>query len=259
MLDNLTSLGVLESDRQKQEVPSTSRLKSGAPQHPSGPHPPPNAKHSFVTTALDVLELHTDDPRESIQRSAKTYYRLTPTYFAWLYRKMSVAHASFEAGKLDPQIYRATADRFNAVREMAIHLFSETTLKDAVHTFDPESFKLPVVQSNWLYPKDGSWPFTQAIPPDAIRQVKAIEAQALAARWSEVRLYQNRGRYRFPCGEDYGLVCFVGAGVQIGEVSTQSIELIRPGPRRTITRFYNPDVEQPWLKRTEMQPVPEAA
>lgn len=32
------------------------------------------------------------------------------------------------------------------------------------------------------------------------------------------------------------------------EVTRQSIELIGPPPSETRTRFYNPDVEQPWVK-----------
>ncbi len=64
------------------------------------------------------------------------------------------------------------------------------------------------------------------------------------------RLYRNRGRFRSPCGEDYGLVCFVDGDERIGEITCQSIEIVGPPPRETVLRFYNPDVEQPWHRKS---------
>ena len=58
------------------------------------------------------------------------------------------------------------------------------------------------------------------------------------------------GYERRPIGPRYGLVCYVGAQDWIGEVTPQSIELIGMPPMETWLRFYNPDVEQPWIRRT---------
>jgi len=101
-----------------------------------------------------------------------------------------------------------------------------------------------------LYPKDGDWPFTHPVPPSAVAKVDAIRIEAVAKGWREARLYQNRGRFRFPCGEDYGLVCFVDGDERIGEITRQSIEIVGPPPRETVLRFYNPDVEQPWHRKS---------
>ena len=87
----------------------------------------------------------------------------------------------------------------------------------------------------------------------AVAKVDAIREEAMAKGWSEARLYQNQGRFRFPCGEDYGLVCFVDGDQEIGEVTERSIEIIH-GPksgRPSTLRFYNPDVPQPWMKKVE--------
>ena len=62
--------------------------------------------------------------------------------------------------------------------------------------------------------------------------------------------YQNRGRFRFPCGEDYGLVCFLDDNKRIGQVTRQYIEIVYPPPQDNRLRFFNPDVEQPWIKKT---------
>ena len=81
-------------------------------------------------------------------------------------------------------------------------------------------------------------------------KVDAIRDQARSLGWSEAQLYQNRGRFRFPCGQDYGLVCFLEGDKRIGKVTRQSIEIIGPPPQERCLRFYNPDVNQPWLKTT---------
>ncbi len=97
----------------------------------------------------------------------------------------------------------------------------------------------------YLFPKDGNQPFTEKVSPSAVAKVDAIRDQALALGWSERRLYQNRGHFRFPCGDEYGLVCFIGETQRIGEVTKQCIEIISPPPRENLLRFYNPDVPQP--------------
>jgi|GEM_PF-2839955 hypothetical protein len=98
----------------------------------------------------------------------------------------------------------------------------------------------------YLFPRNGDQPFTEKVSPAAVAKVDAIREQALALGWSERGLYQNRGQFRFPYGEDYGLVCFIGDAQRIGEVTKQYIEIISPPPRENRLRFYNPDAPQPW-------------
>ena len=37
-------------------------------------------------------------------------------------------------------------------------------------------------------------------------------------------------------------------GTRIGQITRQWIEIISPPPHENTLRFYNPDVEQPWVK-----------
>ena len=105
---------------------------------------------------------------------------------------------------------------------------------------------------SYLFPKDGHHPFTEKILPAAVAKVDAIRDHALALGWSEARLYQNRGRFRFPFGGDCGLVCFMGEGQLVGEVTKQHIDiLVGSPPRESRLRFYNPDVDQPWTRRSQ--------
>jgi hypothetical protein len=51
-------------------------------------------------------------------------------------------------------------------------------------------------------------------------------------------LYQVKGRFRFPFGQDYGLVCFIRDQDRLGEVAADAIEIIGPPPREQTSRFY---------------------
>ena len=103
---------------------------------------------------------------------------------------------------------------------------------------------------SYLFPKDGELPFAEKVLPSAVAKVDAIRDQALALGWNEAQLYQTRGRFRFPFGSDYGLVCFIGYDKRVGEVTKQHIEIVVGSPpRESRLRFYNPDVDQPWLSR----------
>jgi hypothetical protein len=94
---------------------------------------------------------------------------------------------------------------------------------------------------------DGTSGFTEAISHDAVSMVDGVRQQALELGWSEAQLYRDHGRYAFPCGQDYGLVCFLRSGDQVGEITRRSIEIVGSGGRKL--RFYNSQAEQPWLRR----------
>ena len=113
-----------------------------------------------------------------------------------------------------------------------------------------ELTRTPPTVPLYRFPEDGDWKFTQPVRSSTVLKVDAIRDQALSLGWSEAQLYRNRGRFRFPCGQDYGLVCFLEEDKRIGEVTRQSIEIIGPPPQENRLYFYNPNVNQPWLKTT---------
>jgi len=86
----------------------------------------------------------------------------------------------------------------------------------------------PDMNPAYLFPQaeDPELPCRQTIRTSALEKVRAIEADALAAGWTMNELYRNRGRFRFPYGEDYGIVCFIDPDQKLGKVATDSIELI---------------------------------
>jgi len=68
--------------------------------------------------------------------------------------------------------------------------------------------------------------FNQPVSKYALAQVDAIREEALGKGWTEAQLYQTRGRYAFPCGGDYGLVCLIHDDQRLGKVSRQRIQII---------------------------------
>ena len=188
---------------------------------------------------------------------------------------MTLDRKAADSGRLPAGAFEELRTRFNAIHAWAIERFGEDALRSAVQALDPKAYSPPSMEppgtagprklqgcpatppaaqrERHIYPKDGDWPFTHPVPPSAVAKVDAIRIEAVAKGWREARLYQNRGRFRFPCGEDYGLVCFLDGDERIGEITRQSIEIVGPPPRETVLRFHNPDVEQPWLNKTKSE------
>jgi hypothetical protein len=175
---------------------------------------------------------------------------------------MTMVKALHEAGKLSDTAWDTLRERFNSLQEMAIEAVGKEALQQALCDFNPKSYAPPIspiaepaqptepVRKDWLYPAGQFWKCRQKVTSEAVAKVDAILNEAMAKGWSEVRLYQNQGRFRFPCGEDYGLVCFVDGSRRIGEITARYIEIIHEtAGRENRLRFFSPDVDQPWLKR----------
>lgn len=213
----------------------------------------------FVSTELDTWETSTPEPDQDEICETCGYRRLDPEYYAWLRHRMTVAQQFRRSGRLSADQYQLWRTRFNGVHAWALARFGEGMLVAAVKALDPKTYEPPRVEvwqpepqpgqvpsAPHLFPIDGNWPFTESVLPEAVAQVDAIREQALALGWSEAALYQNRGRLRFPVGGHYGLVCFLPAGSEIGEVVEHSIVIVMPSGSRL--RHYNPDVLQPFRR-----------
>lgn len=220
----------------------------------------------FVATDLEIKEYAWVRTNETdIERGGKVFRRLSPEYFAWLRSRTVTARAAHKAGKLPEEAWNTLRQRFNALQELAIREFGKESLQEILRSFSPKNYRPPalrpelrekpvkVPRKDWIYPGNQAWKCKQPVTSQAVAKVDAIREEAMAKGWSETRLYQNQGRFRFPCGEDYGLVCFVDGDQEIGEVTERFIEIVH-GPksgRPSTLRFYNPDVPQPWTKKVE--------
>jgi hypothetical protein len=223
--------------------------------------PRADAKESSGNTLYVATNLAVIERDEKIDASAEVridtfcYRKLDTEYYAWLRYRMSLAKQAVQTGRLNPTAFAELRCRFDRVHDWAIRHLGEAPLRAAVAAFKPDGYPPPGARSKPVtspmssptWPTDGDWRFTHPVPQSAVDKVNAVRDQAMALGWSEAALYQNRGRFGFPCGQHYGLVCFVDRDRQIGEVTRRSIEIIGPAPRRSVLRFYNKDVDHPWM------------
>lgn len=206
------------------------------------------AEALYVTTDLSFWK--TDSASafcRDVQVNDTAYRRLDPEYFAWLRSRLALAKEAASLGRIDPAGYEELRGRFQEIEAWALDHFGPQAVLAAIRTLEPRVYVQPRSEVD----------NRRAEPPvredakikRAIRLVDAVRDQALALSWSLERLYRHEGFQRRPFAGDYGLVCYLGMQDRIGEVTRQSIEIVGPPPRENRLRFYNPDVDQPWIRR----------
>jgi hypothetical protein len=209
----------------------------------------------FVSSTLSTwTTAHPERFARDFQINDTVYRRLDPEYYAWLRSRMVLAKKAATAGHLDAAAFEDLRARFNSVHEWAVEHFGEGELLAAVRTVRAGDYKPPVVDD------DGPHPLAPRVRkssgdralPEAIGLVDAICDCALALGWKRERLYATGGNGIFD--PNRGLVCFLKPSDRIGEVTAQSIEIIHPLPSEVRHRFYNPDVDQPWIRRVSHSP-----
>jgi hypothetical protein len=211
------------------------------------------------------------------------YRRLDPAYYSWLRSRMGKASRAHKDGRLDVHAFDSLRAKFNEIHDRAVTLFGEDALVSAVRSLDPRTYvaptrssgesphipgkgsatcpadenerptqipspgnrKTPEVDVEYRYPEkeDPELRFFTHVRCSSVQKVRAIEGQALTAGWSPAELYQNRGRFRFPYGQDYGAVCFIGEDQSFGAVTERSLEVVYPdGHALYIRRRYREHV-----------------
>jgi hypothetical protein len=205
----------------------------------------------FIATSLAVWS--TDEPERfarDFQINDTVYRRLDPDYYAWLRSRMLLAKTATGAGQISLEAFDDLRQRFNAIHSWAIERFGEPALLAAVRSLDVRQYSPPVPEPE--QPRHALAPAcadrnSVAVSADSVAVVDEIRERAIALGWTHESLYRVDGSMRFPLGREYGLVSYLKAGDRIGEVTTHSIEIILPNNVRQ--RFYNPNIEQPWIKR----------
>jgi hypothetical protein len=214
---------------------------------------PSTAATLYVSTGLAFWA--TDQPRafaRDVQINDTAYRRLDPEYYAWLRSRMNLAKMAANAGKVGRNEFDELRHRFNTIHEWAMGHFGEPRLAEAVRSLDAREYRPPASESDGRSTGTGRENFNvSAGLSDAIALVDAVAENAIALGWKRERLYET-GKGLFDPRR--GLVCFLKPGDRIGEVTAHSIEIILPGLPEVRHRFYNPDVEQPWIKKIGTAP-----
>lgn len=185
-----------------------------------------------------------------VQINDTAYRRLDPEYYAWLRSRMNLAKMAADAGKLGRDEFDELRRRFNAVHEWAMQHLGALPLTEAVRGLDSRDYRPPAAEQDRPLASHGGTESSATATFNATTLVDAIAEKALALGWSRERLYAiGNGTF----DPQRGLVRYLKVGGRIGEVTAQSIEIIHPLPSEVRHRFYNPDVDQPWIIRVAEQ------
>jgi hypothetical protein len=207
----------------------------------------------YVATSLQFWSTGEPDCfARDVQIDDTAYRRLDPEYYAWLRSRMVLAKKAASGGHLDAAAFEELRLRFNAVHEWAVQRFGEEQLLAAVRVLRAGEYKPPLAEDDGPHvalPRS-TRSAADHVSPEVVAMVDAISERALALGWSRDRLYA-RGKGVFD--PQRGLVCYLKPGDLIGEVGAQSIEIIHPLPSEVRHRFYNPDVDQPWIRRVSTE------
>jgi len=157
----------------------------------------------------------------------------------------SALEDAFEA--MDPKTY-SWPGRARTEPEEHTHAEIPEEEENSSSRCSPQPASIPEAQDSLDGPSKHAYPdedperfhFKQPVSRYALAQVDAIRDQALALGWTGAELYQTRGRFAFPCGPHYGLVCFIHRKHTLGEITNRSIELVCPEGHSL--RFYRREV-----------------
>ena len=207
-----------------------------------------SSRHMFVSSTLSTWTTAKSEWfARDVQIDDTVYRRLDPEYYAWLRSRMVLAKKAATAGNLDVAAFEDLRIRFNAVHEWAVQHLGEEPLLGAVRALRAGEYKPPIAEDESRHvalPRASK--SADHISPEATAMVDAISERALALGWRRERLYAiGNGSF----DPHRGLVCYLKPGDRIGEVTAQSIEIIHLLPLEVRHRFYNPDVDQPWILR----------
>jgi hypothetical protein len=202
---------------------------------------------ALATWATNQLEMFTRD----FQINDTCYRRLDPEYYAWLRSRMHLGKLAAVAGRLSEGAFDELRAKFNAVHEWAVARYGEAGLIEAANSLNVRDYQPPAADSH--SPTRGPGRRNTAhdgVSAEAITMLDAICERALALGWKRERLY-GTGRI---FSQNRGLGLFLKPGDRIGEVTLQSIEIIGPSPNGARLSFFNPDVDQPWIRRSARCP-----
>jgi hypothetical protein len=219
-------------------------VASGDVNHDSGRVEPVQDDALYVSTALSTWTVNTPERfARDVQVNDKAYRRLDPEYYAWLRSRMHMTKLAVLAGQITQYAFDDLRDRFNRIHDWAMAHFGNAALEQAVRALDARDY-LPPVAEQWGRHKAPAAAGNPTAHSEAIAMVDAIREQALGLGWSEERLYAT-GK---PLSPLRGLASYLNSDDRIGAVTRESIEIILAS--NTCQRFYNPDSEQPWVRRS---------
>lgn len=169
---------------------------------------------------------------EDVVRGSKAFRRLSPDYFLWLEARFAAfRRKTNQAGQLPPEA-KEFAERFQRIQQVVKDAYPSSALEAARTRLSQLPMESPNKstgilhrRSEFVYPSKSTLPVRREVTYHALGEVDAIRDEALALGWTEDSLYGTRGRFAFPCGPGYGVICFIHDDQRIGKVSDRTIQL----------------------------------
>ena len=189
----------------------------------------------WVSTDLVTLSAGGSLPNtEDTIRGRKAYRVLSPDFHLWLEERFAKFEAQVKGAGKESEEARAFAARFAKIRELAhAHYtpedFAAAHKRLAISNMESPNRATTPPASQFQYPAEGEFPCKTRVSFHALGEVDTIRDEALNLGWSDIQLYGTRGRFTFPCGPGYGLVCYVHCDQRIGKVAEKHIEIICSG------------------------------
>ena len=192
-----------------------------------------------VWVATDLSILHPERPDtcpEDISEDGKAFRRLSPDHFV----SLKARFAGFKRAT-NNRVDDATREMHKRFANLQRHfegLYQPPVIAEArkrlVLTKLPspnQALGLKPQYARFKFPAEPTSTLQRStrVTRHALAQVDAIREAAMAAGWTEADLYQTRGRFAFPYGKDYGLVCFVRRDQKLGRVTPKAVEVIQRG------------------------------
>lgn len=185
-----------------------------------------------------------------VQINDTVYRLLDPEYFAWLRSKMTIAKMAHLAGQLSEEDYEGLRGRFNRVQDWAIGAYGEAALVEASRRLDARRYAPP--EPVMLASRERFERPIAVAQAQARVKVEAIMDEAVALGWNaDVLVGEDRNREARVATRRPAAVLgeCLRAGAEIGRITREAIEIMLPSGVRQ--HFYNPDVEQPWIRKSK--------
>lgn len=120
---------------------------------------------------------------------------------------------------------------YTAYEQRAIALAREEKPED----FADLEASLPVLS----FSVPGDWRFEESPSFDDYLKVNDVREHAHALGWTDADLFQTSGQFKFPYGQDYGLVCFL-RGRSIGDITADNVALVPEKTGGAVLTFQRP-------------------
>ena len=200
--------------------------------------------------ATDLCFWKTDSPAtfcRDVQINETAYRRLDPEYFAWLRSRLALAKEAAKSKRIDPAGFEELRGRFSEIEAWALDRFGPQAILAAIRSLTPKAYDPPRAETESRRPEHPARDDDRI--NRAIRLVDAIREKAVDLGWNLERLYRHEGFHKRPFAGTTGSSATSDRKTASAMLRARPLRSSGRQPRETRLRFYNPDVDQPWIRR----------